>query len=82
MPPLREPAAILKSELDFVINLFGGRVCSAFQAGPAARRSKNLHAAYYEQARQAYAVVQTGDARPYGNFILRKGVLNAGPLPR
>ncbi|NML45101.1 fucose-binding protein [Ramlibacter sp. G-1-2-2] len=32
--------------------------------------------AYYEQAKQAYAVVQTGDARPYGNFILRKGVLN------
>lgn len=34
--------------------------------------------AYYEQARQAYAVVQTGDPRPYGNFILRKGVLTGG----
>jgi len=38
--------------------------------------------AYYEQARQAFAVVRTGDARPYGNFILRKGVLPGGPLPR
>lgn len=31
--------------------------------------------AYYEQAKRAYALVQTGDARPYGNFLLRKGVL-------
>jgi len=38
--------------------------------------------AYYEQARQAYAIVETGDARPYGNFLLRKGVLNGVPQPR
>jgi L-fucose mutarotase len=30
---------------------------------------------FYEQARRAFAVVQTGDTRPYGNFLLRKGVL-------
>lgn len=31
--------------------------------------------AYYAQARGARAVVLTGDTMPYGNFLLRKGVL-------
>jgi L-fucose mutarotase len=31
--------------------------------------------AYYERAREACAIVITGEARPYGNFLLRKGVL-------
>ncbi|WP_181708350.1 RbsD/FucU family protein [Chthonobacter rhizosphaerae] len=31
--------------------------------------------AFYEAARQAYAVVQTGETRPYGCFILKKGVI-------
>ncbi|HPQ97236.1 MAG: hypothetical protein KDI44_16815 [Thiothrix sp.] len=31
--------------------------------------------AFYERAGQSYAVVQTGELRPYGNFILRKGVV-------
>lgn len=30
---------------------------------------------FYEAARRAYAVVQTGEARPYGCFLLRKGVI-------
>ncbi len=33
--------------------------------------------AFYEAARAAFAVVQVGDARPYGNFLLRKGALPA-----
>lgn len=32
--------------------------------------------AFYERARKAYAVLRTGETRPYGNFILRKGVIN------
>lgn len=32
--------------------------------------------AYYAAARQAFAVVQTGEKLPYGNFLLRKGVIN------
>ena len=32
--------------------------------------------AFYERARAAFAVLRTADARPYGNFILRKGVIN------
>ena len=31
--------------------------------------------AFYERARQAYAVVATGERRFYGNIILRKGVI-------
>lgn len=31
--------------------------------------------AFYEQVKQAYAVVQTGELQPYANFLFRKGVL-------
>lgn len=31
--------------------------------------------AFYERARGAFAVVQTGESRHYGNLILKKGVL-------
>lgn len=31
--------------------------------------------AFYERARQAYAIVVTGELQPWGNFILRKGVI-------
>jgi L-fucose mutarotase len=31
--------------------------------------------AFYEAAKQSFAVVQVGDARPYGCFLLRKGVI-------
>lgn len=35
--------------------------------------------AFYDAARAAFAVVQVGDPRPYGCFLLRKGVI-AGEL--
>jgi L-fucose mutarotase len=35
--------------------------------------------AFYDAARRAFAVVQVGDPRPYGCFLLRKGVI-AGEL--
>lgn len=31
--------------------------------------------AFYEHTREAYAVIQTGEERQYGNFMLRKGVV-------
>ena len=34
--------------------------------------------AFYERARNAFAVVRTGELRPYGNAILVKGVVNDG----
>jgi L-fucose mutarotase len=35
--------------------------------------------AFYERARNAFAVVRTGEMRPYGNAILVKGVVNEYP---
>ena len=35
--------------------------------------------AFYARARNAYAVVRSGDLRPYGNILLVKGVVNAYP---
>jgi L-fucose mutarotase len=31
--------------------------------------------AFYERARSAFAIVSTSDARPYGCFLLVKGVV-------
>ena len=36
----------------------------------------------YERARSAFAVVRTGELRPYGNILLVKGVINAYPAAR
>lgn len=30
---------------------------------------------FYEHAKDAYAIIQTGEERQYGNFMLRKGVV-------
>jgi L-fucose mutarotase len=35
--------------------------------------------AFYERARGAFAIVRTGELRPYGNILLVKGVINAYP---
>jgi L-fucose mutarotase len=32
--------------------------------------------AFYERARNAFAIVRTGELRPYGNILLVKGVVN------
>ena len=32
--------------------------------------------AFYERARDAYAIVRTGELRPYGNILLVKGTVN------
>ncbi|TDQ36431.1 RbsD/FucU family protein [Aureibacillus halotolerans] len=31
--------------------------------------------AFYERAKQSYGIVATGEAAPYGNIILKKGVI-------
>lgn len=35
--------------------------------------------AFYEAAAQAFAIVQVGDPRPYGCFLIRKGVIAGEP---
>lgn len=37
--------------------------------------------AFYERVRQAYAIVVTGELQPFGNFILRKGVIGENLRP-
>ncbi|MFM7026290.1 MAG: RbsD/FucU family protein [Limnohabitans sp.] len=37
--------------------------------------------AFYERARQAFAIVVTGEAQPFGNFLLRKGVIGENLRP-
>ena len=37
--------------------------------------------AFYERARQAYAIVVTGELQPFGNFLLRKGVIGENLRP-
>ncbi len=37
--------------------------------------------AFYDRVKQAYAIVVTGEAQPYGNFILRKGVIGEALRP-
>lgn len=38
--------------------------------------------AFYDRARQAYCVIATGEARGYGCFVFKKGVLLAADEPR
>jgi L-fucose mutarotase len=35
--------------------------------------------AYYDLAEQAFLVIRTGETRPYGNALLRKGLVQDGP---
>lgn len=37
--------------------------------------------AFYERTRQAFAIVVTGETQPFGNFILRKGVIGDNLRP-
>jgi L-fucose mutarotase len=37
--------------------------------------------AFYDRARSAYAIVLTGECQPFGNFILRKGVIGENLRP-
>ena len=37
--------------------------------------------AFYDRARAAWAIVVTGERQPYGNFILRKGVISENLRP-
>lgn len=47
--------------------------------GPAAAFAGLERFAFYEAARQSFGVVQVGDPRPYGCFLLRKGVIAGEP---
>lgn len=58
--------------LDVHRDLLGA--AEAAEGKPVGMASIERHA-FYEAARKAYAVVATGENRPYGCFILKKGVI-------
>jgi L-fucose mutarotase len=49
-------------------------VCRQAEGRPVAHAVIERHA-FYEAARKCFAVVQTSENRPYGCFILKKGVV-------
>lgn len=51
------------------------RAIIARREGPGFRLAALERFAFYERAKAAYAIVATGEARLYGNVILRKGVV-------
>ena len=63
----------------------GARAGRRLRRGAHARIGLGRHAksgtlerhAFYERARDAFAIVRTGELRPYGNILLVKGVVNA-----
>jgi len=50
-------------------------LCTAAGSVPASQCEAVERFAFYEQVKQAYAIVQTGELQPYANFLFRKGVL-------
>jgi L-fucose mutarotase len=50
----------------------------AAREGPQAKLAALERFAFYERAQQAYAIVATGEARLYGNIILKKGIIRPG----
>lgn len=53
---------------------------AAGQAGPAQCIPLERFA-FYEQVRQAYAIVQSGELQPYANFLFAKGVITPAAQP-
>ena len=59
-------------------------VCQEFQkiidaaAGSRFQLARIERFAFYERARQAFALVQTGETRLYGNVLLKMGVVRPG----
>ena len=51
------------------------RALIAQHEGPNFRLAGLERFAFYERAKAAYAIVSTGEARLYGNLILRKGII-------
>jgi L-fucose mutarotase len=53
----------------------------AQRTGDARALGQLTRQAFYDRARNAFAVVQSGDARPYANILLIKGVVPADAVP-
>ena len=68
MEPVDKPDTLLDVHIAMLAEM------EAAEGKPVAMGSLERHA-FYAAARKAYAVVATAEARPYGCFILKKGVI-------
>ncbi|MEO8409286.1 MAG: L-fucose mutarotase [Propionivibrio sp.] len=74
-PPLIMMAAVKGDELDPQVEARYRRALFQGADGPAIERIDRF--AFYDRARQAFAVVMSGEVAKYGNIILKKGVTPA-----
>ena len=69
MQVVGEPDAVPEAVADFAA-VFSDQGLAEFEIASLTRH------AFYERARRAFALVHTGELRPYGNILLVKGVVN------
>lgn len=77
-----EPAAVMVPEPAHASNFKDGvpEAAAEIRAVVAAAKFATQNVArfaFYERARKAYGIIQTGERRVYGNVILKKGVVRA-----
>jgi L-fucose mutarotase len=72
MEPVDDPHAVPEPVREFAMTLAEHGLGDA-EIGHLER------SAFYDRARAAFAVVRTGELRPYGNILLVKGVIDAYP---
>ncbi|MIL09688.1 ribose ABC transporter [Salmonella enterica subsp. enterica] len=71
--PAGTMAAVHPGDADAMLALFQ-KTCDAAEGKPVAIEEVERFA-FYERARDAYAIVLTGERRLYGNIIVKKGVV-------
>jgi len=69
MEVVDDPAAVPEPVMDFAAVFTRHRLADC-EIGTLERH------AFYERARRSFALVRTGEMRPYGNILLVKGVVN------
>jgi len=69
MEVVDDPTAVPEPVMDFATVFTRHRLADC-EIGTLERR------AFYERAKRAFALVRTGELRPYGNILLVKGVVN------
>jgi L-fucose mutarotase len=69
MEVIDDPAAVPDPVMDFA-EVFTQHRLADCEIGTLERQ------AFYERAKRAFALVRTGEMRPYGNILLVKGVVN------
>jgi L-fucose mutarotase len=77
-PVLRLPGVGMLRTLEAVVSVFplAEDVALLASAGlPPERVQAVERYEFYERVKKAYAIVVTGELEPWGNFLLRKGVL-------